>query len=624
MSELTQIDPNAFALGVNSGAALIDGYKTRQATQQAGDAYSTGDVTGAASILAKSGNIDGARQLNSDATASAATANANANATRKEGLTAMLNMAQGLRRVDPTQRQHAFQTVLAPLLKQQGIDDAHIQAMSQSPMDDQTLDATIQALGGEVQKLQTVAPGASLYDPASNKTVFTAPPADHWVPVPEGGSLVNTNGYSSGNAPASVAPSQGAANAAPADGTPAQRNNNPGNLKWDGKSHWQGMTGVDPAGFVQFDTPENGTRAASINLHTQLMRGPQTLTSFISRYAPASDHNDTQAYIASVAQQTGLDPTAPIPDDPATSHKIMQAMFSVESGGTPAKVPAAPAQATQPGQPGVIMGNPKPKVRPATAEEKQAYGLDPSTPAQIKPDGSIDVISGGASDASAALSDTAIDQLAQAFNITHTLPSLGMGASKDREKILNRAADMQAKAGKDGSDLVTSGATYKAAAASLSDVTKSYSRISAGEENVNSLADQLQGQMKTAGLTGQSPFFNGGWRDAKTKFAGDARMAGVVETLGTLRDDYAIVMAGSNGHGSDALRNDIDNRINAAQNVAQIAEIASQMKTSMANRKNAYLDQIGQLTQTIGGKTASGGQSGGKTYTYDPKTGTLK
>ena len=43
---------------------------------------------------------------------------------------------------------------------------------------------------------------------------------------------------------------------------------------------------------------------------------------------------------------------------------------------------------------GTIYGNPKAQARPATAAEKAAYGIPANIPAQMKPDGSIDVLSG--------------------------------------------------------------------------------------------------------------------------------------------------------------------------------------------------------------------------------------
>jgi len=133
---------------------------------------------------------------------------------------------------------------------------------------------------------------------------------------------------------------------APQEGVRSDRNNNAGNLRWDGKSQWQGMKGVDPQGFVIFDSPENGVRAAGINLaNQQKLHGLNTLSDVIAKYAPQADNNNTQAYIQSVAQQTGIDPNQPINlSDPAIQAKVLPAMFKVEGGGTPARIPTPPQQ----------------------------------------------------------------------------------------------------------------------------------------------------------------------------------------------------------------------------------------------------------------------------------------
>lgn len=177
------------------------------------------------------------------------------------------------------------------------------------------------------------------------------------------------------------------------EGTRAGRNNNAGNLRYDGHSKWQGMTGVDPQGFVIFDTPENGMRAAGINLaNQQKLHGINTIEGLVQKYAPQSDNNDTAAYIQSVAQQTGLDPRQPLDfTDPAVQQKILPAMFKVEGGGTPARVPAAPMQQQTTQQNGPIRSmtgdrTPKPdknKWRDATDAEKDRMHVPRSYGAQV-------------------------------------------------------------------------------------------------------------------------------------------------------------------------------------------------------------------------------------------------
>jgi hypothetical protein len=139
------------------------------------------------------------------------------------------------------------------------------------------------------------------------------------------------------------------AGAAPAPAAPpAVRNNNPGNLRWDGRSQWQGMTGVDPNGFVQFDTPESGQRALSINLANQAnLHGLNTVRKIIAKYAPPSDHNNTDAYVASVAGKLGVGPDDAIdPTDPRVNQAMQSVIVPTEQGGAPAAAPTPQQPAT--------------------------------------------------------------------------------------------------------------------------------------------------------------------------------------------------------------------------------------------------------------------------------------
>lgn len=91
------------------------------------------------------------------------------------------------------------------------------------------------------------------------------------------------------------------------------RNNNPGNIRWDGQTQWRGMVAADPAGFVIFDTPENGIRAMARILNTYAGRGVITLQQIISTWAPTSENN-TAAYVDHLAGRLGQSPNEPVND----------------------------------------------------------------------------------------------------------------------------------------------------------------------------------------------------------------------------------------------------------------------------------------------------------------------
>ncbi|WIG56158.1 MAG: hypothetical protein OJF61_001946 [Rhodanobacteraceae bacterium] len=114
------------------------------------------------------------------------------------------------------------------------------------------------------------------------------------------------------------------------------RNNNPGNIKQTGIA-WNGeVPGTDPS-YVSFSSPEAGIRALALNAqHLQERDGAQTVGDLISKWAPESDHNDTQAYIGAVSKQMGIDPSTPIDlQDPKQLTALTNAIITHENGQNP-------------------------------------------------------------------------------------------------------------------------------------------------------------------------------------------------------------------------------------------------------------------------------------------------
>ena len=111
------------------------------------------------------------------------------------------------------------------------------------------------------------------------------------------------------------------------------RNNNPLNIR-DTNIPWQGAVGSN-GGFETFSNAEYGYRAATKNLYTsQEKHGNDTLAKVITRWAPPSE-NDTAAYIARVAADTGVDPNAVVDlkSDPALTKSLLESMTKHEGGG---------------------------------------------------------------------------------------------------------------------------------------------------------------------------------------------------------------------------------------------------------------------------------------------------
>lgn len=107
---------------------------------------------------------------------------------------------------------------------------------------------------------------------------------------------------------------------------------NLGNIRTSDNA-WQGKT-TPYRGFESFASPEQGARAMFLNLRSYTKNPDMTLGSAIAKWAPKSE-NDTEAYIASVAKNTGIPANTPLKDilsDPRKAAAMMYAMGQIEHG----------------------------------------------------------------------------------------------------------------------------------------------------------------------------------------------------------------------------------------------------------------------------------------------------
>lgn len=110
-----------------------------------------------------------------------------------------------------------------------------------------------------------------------------------------------------------------------------ERNNNPGNLNFAGQA---GATLERPGGrFARFETAFDGLRALSRQLVLYAGRGINSVEKMISTWAPASDNNNTAAYIQAVSQRLGVNPQAALNiNDPQTMSALMSSIIHHENG----------------------------------------------------------------------------------------------------------------------------------------------------------------------------------------------------------------------------------------------------------------------------------------------------
>jgi len=96
-------------------------------------------------------------------------------------------------------------------------------------------------------------------------------------------------------------------------GSAAWRNNNPGNMMYDGIAQAHGAIGRNPMhDFAIFPDHQSGMDAIVGKLQSrsyQYKNGmPMTIHDAIFRWAPPTDHNDSPAYVEAIRRQTHLDP----------------------------------------------------------------------------------------------------------------------------------------------------------------------------------------------------------------------------------------------------------------------------------------------------------------------------
>jgi hypothetical protein len=118
------------------------------------------------------------------------------------------------------------------------------------------------------------------------------------------------------------------------------RNKNPGNIDWNAANKWQGQVGRETTGnpprFAVFESHAYGIRALAMLLTTyQDRHGLKTIAGIINRWAPGNENN-TAAYVAEVARQTGREANEPL--DLHTYEDLfplVKAIIKHELGGQP-------------------------------------------------------------------------------------------------------------------------------------------------------------------------------------------------------------------------------------------------------------------------------------------------
>lgn len=400
-------------------------------TQQARDgilAQYGKDPEKASGLLMQAGDFDGARSLQDYNVNAGELKVRQEEAQRKvhsEYLNQMLNMTESLKRVQYERRQEAFDNVLAPALTQMGFSVLLLDQMRQADKSDENLSALTTALGRKAKEYQLATTGTGFVgafdkesgslqtlreaDAVQYQNLKNADGSETVVQLPKTGGISGGSGllssYGGGGGAAGagdagrsgfdaiydgfIAPQEGGYTSSDGNGAPANFGINqkanpdvnvasltPGAARevykqryWDAS----GAANLPPAlQAVHFDTAVNMGVGAAQGLLQQSGGDPQ-------RYLQLREQK-YRAIAQANPERAGALPTW-LRRNQALGQFIGGGGSGAVSGGGGAR-----AVFTSQGS--------KQQTRLMTPEEKAAYGIDASTPAQISPDGKVDVISG--------------------------------------------------------------------------------------------------------------------------------------------------------------------------------------------------------------------------------------
>lgn len=248
---------------------------------------------------------------------------------------------------------------------------------------------------------------------------------------------------------------------------------------------------------------------------------------------------------------------------------------------------------------GQLRSVPKPQA-PSALQEKIATARSMGVPEdQIK-----QMVVGGSQDADVSnLGDAAIDNAATRYNVTGTLPPLGMGkaAAGLRSRILTRAAELAG--GRTAESLATQPADYKNSQSTLKALQLSSAAMSRATGALHSNATLLLAASKKA--------LGGSWtgtraenevRLAMGRQTNDPDVAAYDQYVQTVANEYAKIMGGapgSNAAATEGARADAERAIHKASSPAALQATVNSLYKEAENFKKANDAEIAKVRSTL-------------------------
>lgn len=202
--------------------------------------------------------------------------------------------------------------------------------------------------------------------------------------------------------------------------------------------------------------------------------------------------------------------------------------------------------------------------------------------------------------ANGGLTDKAIDQAAERYWSTGTLPSGMGGAAVGRNnRIMSRAAELHPEGG-----LATNSAEYSANKSSLQQLTKTYDATTAFSRTAGANLQILMPHLKALADTG-SPWLNKPLREIQGGL-GDPNVAAFNTAINVVRPEFARILNNPNmvGQYTEGQQREMQHVLDGSATLGQFAATVDVLEKDAANKRTMYAQQIEDIKARIGNSPA--------------------
>lgn len=299
-------------------------------------------------------------------------------------------------------------------------------------------------------------------------------------------------------------------------------------------------------------------------------------------------------------------------------------MLPAQQAGFPSAPPGIMAEVTPLGEHKLLDVpehlQPKTVGHPSTPDELASVHLAPGTAAWTGESGKPEPYSAGNQVIEGGLSEDAKQQLAEGWLVNRTLPAFGFGpkAVKDREDILNIAAQMEKASGKSGADAVVAASAFKANSQALNKITTQESQVQTAQNTMLQNGAIVRSVLKAGAGTG-SPVLNMPYQAFRKQFQGNPDVTRLDTALQVYRGEAAKINSGNFGSAGATVeaQKEIKHLLDDNASVGQILGAMDIMDRDAANRTQSYAQQKSTLRGAMNPTTAISSPEAGKVIHYD-------